>query len=291
MASLKYIRTHIKSIEGIQKITLAMKLISSAKLSQNKSFLTFSKDYALGLKNILNLLLQAVWFGKEDIPEFFDPFFKEEERQKRLIIIFTPSRGLCGGFAAGFLKAYEQIKNPSDALIIFGIKGIKFFKSDNFNIEKRPELLTDKKKYEFSDFISLGQYIVAGLKEKRYTHINILSAQFKNVMVHPVHLNQIFPFAFDMPKSKNSPSHIPLIEEKTELFFESVLLRYITSQLFAFFTESLVSEYAERMLVMDNATKSTKTILNNLKLDYNRKRQQLITNELIEIISASNALI
>lgn len=271
MASLKNIRKRIQSVEGICKITSAMSLVASSKLRYFQNLRAASMAYSKNLENLVNALGSL-----EDCPDYM-----KKVSGKKLWLIITTHKGFCGGFVTTLLKEAKKQVDKSDDIWIFGERGKQAFHKNYPQCVLYP--MENKMSVESPLLDALTKALFKKLQEGAITQVSLLHAHMKNIMSYPSLVQQLFPL-----KDKESCVEI---EPKSSSIIEHILFHYVRSRLYAAFMESAACEHAARMIAMDQATKNTKELVSQLKIVYNKERQKMITDELVEIISGAEALV
>ena len=303
MASLRDIRDRIGSVKNTQQVTSAMKMVAAAKLrrAQERIFRTRPYAYKLG-EMIAHLQRQAD-------PAEHDLFTRRDGRQGVLVIIVTADRGLAGAFNSNVIKLaettiqeeYADVEEDNLYLLCVGRKSHEHF-------SKRGYGLVGDFRGVFNDLsFSHAQDIVDaatdGYRDGRWDEVVVVYNEFKNTISQ----NRIAEPLLPIPKERFLT---PVMEAETEgqeaaeeegpvdyIFepdaegiLEALVPRYLNYQVWRLLLESNAAEQGARMVAMDNATSNADELLRDLKLKYNRARQDAITKELIEITSGADAL-
>ena len=290
MSNLKKLRSRVSSIKSTRKITKAMQLISASKLNKSRETFENAQHHT---DSVQDMLFRAMAHYR------YKNFFKDanviitpnEEAHSHLIIIITTERGLCSGFnsyllnkfskdAKEFNREYKNFK-----IIIIGKKGYDLMKKKYSghiykcyedvpkNVESVAELVKD----------DILQLISEKIIDSCYVYFN----HFKTLMSQIPSKKKLFPVVF--PKEYDVSSG-PIYEFEGEYILDNLIQDYLTSQIYSLLLENKTGEEGARMIAMDNATKNATKMIQKLTLVLNRTRQSIITTELIEIISAAEAL-
>lgn len=271
-------KSRIHTVSGAHKITSAMKLVSSIKLSKNKnklaSFSAYNDEIETTLVDILN---------KTD--NIHSPYITDnEESKKDLFIVITSSLGLCGAYNSNIFSLIQELIKEEDDVIVFGEKGNTYFKNGKYSI------LNDLEFKDFHDnikfFIQLSSFIKEKFLSKTYRRIHCIYTKYKNSLTFVPTDKIILPISFI--KEDISQTNDYIIEPDKDLIIKTLFDLYIDNNIRNCFLESDISEQASRNLAMDNSTKNAEELLETLKIEFNKARQNAITQEIIEIVSASN---
>ncbi|HHW59533.1 MAG: ATP synthase F1 subunit gamma [Bacteroidales bacterium] len=285
MATLKAIKTRIKSIESTQQITQAMKLVSAAKLRR-------TQDKIIHLRQYSKLLTEFFQLVYEEKGNSLTNFFDQRDKGKILIIAFSSNRGLCGSFNANVIREVNNfINNLTDEekenteIITIGKKIYDGLKKNNYQIVGRYDELIDKLDYDAIK--NLTKLWVQDFIDNKYQKIIFIHNKFKNAAQQFVNIYQFLPLTFKNEVSNNS---LYILEPEKEDFIKILLPKYLNTVAYQTFLDSSVSEHGARMTAMSKATENANELLKDLKLEYNKARQDAITKELIEIASGVEAL-
>ena len=272
-------KTRLRTVNGVYKVTAAMKLVSSVKLKKYKGKMLSNKDYNQELNEITSLVLSSAKKNQSDYSRI------NEGATKKLYVIISSTLGLCGAYNNNiFNVASVPIKEEDDAIIL-GKKALLYFKNATFN---HVDLFSDYKDVSNEKLInSITDYISKSYLDKVYSEVHIIYTEYKNSLVF-------------IPKDyKLLPLNVTPIEEfKEEVILEpsekelvnTLIPFFIKGDIYAKLLESEVCEQASRANAMEAATDNAKELIDDLKVQFNKARQQSITQEITEIVSAANAI-
>lgn len=291
MSSLKEIRIRIESVRTTMQITSAMRLVSASKLRKAQNVILKLRPYNKKLNEILTHLKGSV--DTSDLGYLFENKFPE----KVLIIPVSSNRGLCGPFNANIIKQTLQLLTGEYAtqyskgnvdLITIGKKTTDFFTKRKYNvIDSRDGLL------EKSDFTTISQFsenLISQFKIGRWDRIIIIYNQFVNPAVQKINAFQYLPVVDDAKHADIGHSEINYIFQPDKIeILEKLIPQSLRSRFYSIIAESVASEHGARMTSMQKATDNANELTKELKLVYGKARQASITNELIEIVTASEA--
>lgn len=292
---LKEVRDRIGSINSTQQITSAMKMVSAAKLRKAQESITQMRPYA----NRLNRMLLNIISNLEG--DVDSKLHEIRDVEKVLMVVVTSNRGLCGAFNSNIIKVAEKDIKEKYAdlwkagkleLMCIGKRGYDHFRKHykDITIIKDHVLAFDDLSSDHINQISAK--LIAQFEEGTYDHIDIAYASFKNAAIQYPKVEQFLPisemntedeeedgfradYIFEPDKFGLLHHLIPSIMQNT---FHKVLL------------DTHASEHGARMTAMENATENAKELLHDLKLEYNKARQEAITSELSEIVGGAAAL-
>ncbi|MGI6682704.1 MAG: ATP synthase F1 subunit gamma [Myxococcota bacterium] len=291
MATLKQIRRRLTSVRNTQKITRAMKLVATAKLRRAQENMTRAKPYARRLRKM-------IWDVSERSGEDAHRLLEVREEKKALLIVITSDRGMCGAFNSNINKRAEKYLRENEngheqvALALLGRKGRDYFRRRPYSIDK--EYMEVLSAPSFESVCKIGDEIKARYLDGNLDAVYIVYNEFKSAMSQNVVVERFLPIIPERDSDESANPELEGIEfafEPTmELVLDSVLPLYINVRLYFAVLESLAAEMGARMTAMEAATENAGELLTKLTMQYNKARQAMITNEMLEIVSGAEAL-
>ena len=300
MPSLKEFRNRIASVKSTQKITSAMKMVAAAKLRRAQEQAEASRPYADRMARMLGSLAKSVE-GTPGAPKLLAGTGKDDSY---LVIVATADRGLCGGFNSSIVREARRridqlVRDGKQVKILcLGRKGrdqLRRFHGDKV-IDTVEEL--NKPHVRFEPAAEVAERVTRMFDEGEFDVCLLYYAQFKSAISQIVTEQQLIPFKVEEAEEQAEEEAPEAIrkgavyeyEPSEEQILTELLPRNLAVQLFKALLENNASEHGARMTAMDNATRNAGDMIDRLTLQYNRQRQAVVTNELIEIISAKEAL-
>ncbi|MEJ1995546.1 MAG: F0F1 ATP synthase subunit gamma [Limibacillus sp.] len=300
MPSLKEFRNRIASVKSTQKITSAMKMVAAAKLRRAQEQAEASRPYAERMGRMLGSLAKSVE-GLPGAPKLLAGTGKDDTY---LVVVATADRGLCGGFNSSIVREARRridqlLRDGKQVKILcLGRKGrdqLRRFHGDKI-IDTVEEL--NKPYVRFEPAAEVADRVIRMFEEGEFDVCLLYYAQFKSAISQIVTEQQLIPFKVEELEDEaeeEAPEAIKKgavyeYEPNEEQILKELLPRNLAVQLFKALLENNASEHGARMTAMDNATRNAGDMIDKLTLRYNRQRQSVVTNELIEIISAKEAL-
>ena len=291
MPNLKDLKNRIESVKNTRKITKAMQMVAAAKLRRAQDAAEASRPYSERFNAVLASLAASVG-NSENAPVLLRGTGKHEVH---LLIVMTAERGLCGGFnsniaklarshAARLKEGGKQVK-----IITVGKKGRDALKRDLGDYFVEHVDLSEFKSIKYVNAQAIAKALLARFDNNEYDVATIFYSKFVNVVSQIPTAQQIIPAIFE-DQSLASDTAVYDYEPDEETILADLLPRGVTTQIFAALLENGASEQGARMSAMDNATRNAGDMIDKLTIEYNRSRQAVITNELIEIISGAEAL-
>ncbi|ACA31640.1 ATP synthase F1, gamma subunit [Histophilus somni 2336] len=289
MAGAKEIRTKISSVQSTQKITKAMEMVAASKMRKTQDRMSSSRPYSKAIQGVISHI------SKANI-DYQHPFLIEREVKNVGILIISTDRGLCGGLNVNLFKtALSEIKNWKEqnvdvSLGLIGAKGIGFFQSLGLKIKAQHSGMGDTPVAE--ELIGIANRMFEAYKEGKIDAIYVTYNKFINTMSQKPIMEKLVPLPeLDNDSlGKNSDNWEYIYEPNPQTLLDSLLVRYLESQVYQAVVENLASEQAARMVAMKAATDNAGNLINDLQLVYNKARQASITNELNEIVAGAAAI-
>ena len=296
MASLKEVKTRINSIKSTRKITSAMKMVASAKLHKAQGAIENMLPYQKKLNKILTNFLSA------DLP-IESPYVQEREVKRVAIVVFSSNTSLCGAFNANVIKMMMQTIGEfrtlgQDNILIFpvGKKVDEAAKRMGFKPQEVSPTLSDKPTYQEAAELAhrLMDLYVAGEVDR----VEIIYHHFKSMGVQillretylPINLTNVVSEEDrenEEEVQENEIANDYIIEPNAEELIASLIPTVLSQKIFTAAVDSNASEHAARTLAMQVATDNANELIQDLTKQYNKSRQQAITNELLDIVGGS----
>ena len=291
MPNLKDLKNRIESVKNTRKITKAMQMVAAAKLRRAQDAAEASRPYSERFNSVLASLAASVG-SSEGAPLLLRGTGKQDVH---MLVVMTAERGLCGGFNSSIAKlarshAAKLKENGKQVKIItVGKKGRDAIKRDLGEYFIEHVDLSEFKSIKYVNAQSIAKALLSRFDDNEYDVATIFYSKFVNVVTQIPTVQQIIPATFD-DQSSASDKTIYDYEPDEETILADLLPRGVATQIFSALLENGASEQGARMSAMDNATRNAGDMIENLTIEYNRSRQAVITNELIEIISGAEAL-
>ena len=292
MPSLKDLKNRIESVKNTRKITKAMQMVAAAKLRRAQDSAEASRPYTERFNSVLGALASANAAGSGG-PKLLVGTGKD---QTHLLVVMTAERGLCGGFNSNIaklakshaLKLLEQGKTVK--ILTVGKKGRDVVKRDLGEHFVDHIDLSEIKSIRYTDAQAISKSILERFTAGEFDIATLFYSKFVNVVTQIPTAQQVIPASFDDDGGTKTESVNYEYEPTEEEILADLLPRGVGTQIFAALLENGASEQGARMSAMDNATRNAGDMIDKLTIQYNRSRQAVITNELIEIISGAEAL-
>ena len=291
MPSLKDTKRRIGSVKNTQKITRAMKLVSSAKFARANRAILNARPYGDAFAEMVRLIVAD--------EEETSGLLARREEKKSLLVTISTDRGLCGGLNANlfrevarFLKLRREREVKVD-LMLWGKRACMFGARREEKLVEQAEKILEKPDYGFvaAHTKTFCHWFEAG----DYDRVFVAYSHFKNAIAQQPGIRQLLPVpgGDGSGASAKEKLHQPqdfIFEPSKQGLVDQLLRRQISTDLYGILLNGAASEHAARMTAMDNATSNADGVIRELTLLYNRARQAAITKELIEITGGAEAL-
>lgn len=289
MPSLKDLKNRIESVKSTRKITKAMQMVAAAKLRRAQDAAEAGRPYAERMNAVLGGLASAAR-SSDSAPKLLSG---TGDDQTHLLVVLTAERGLCGGFNSSIAKLARAraedllAAGKTVKIITVGKKGREQLKRDLSEKFIAHVDLSEVKRVGYSN----AQGIAAGILDRfdagEFDVATLFYNRFESVISQVPTESQVIPAVFEGPD--DAGVHYEYEPDEQAILAE-LLPRGVATQIFAALLENGASEQGARMSAMDNATRNAGEMIDKLTIEFNRSRQAVITNELIEIISGAEAL-
>lgn len=286
MAGAKEIKSKIGSINNTRKITSAMEKVAVSKMRRAQERVAQSRPYAEGMRKVIGNIANGTL-------EYRHPFLTERPVKNVGYIVISTDRGLCGGLNTNEFKRVmidlrtwkEQGVNAEFAVI--GNKATAFFKRFGGKVVAQQVGSGDTPR--LADVIGTVRVMLNEYSEGKIDRLFLVYNNFVNTMKQEPVIEQLLP----LPKaelSARSHSWDYIYEPDPKAILDKLLDRYVESQVYQGVVENAASEQAARMVAMKAATDNAGSLMDDLKLVYNKARQAAITQELSEIVGGAAAV-
>lgn len=273
MASLREIKKRIRSAQNIGKVTKALQMISAIRMRKAQNDALLSRPYATELVETLRKL------PTDDVQ---NPLLTGNASQKQLIIIIAPDRGLAGPLITNLYRAVSRFcREKTIEAITIGKKGA------SIALRSKLKLVAD---YPSNQLETLVNNVVDQYRAGEYSAVWIAYPKFINTMTQQPQVIQFLPVNLANVLGEEKPvgaQAIYTFEPAPAQVLEYVITEYLKSTLAQVLKDSLAAEHSARFVAMKSANDNAVSIIKELNLQYNKTRQEKITNEISDIASAT----
>ena len=288
MAGAKEIRNKIGSVKNTQKITSAMEMVAASKMRRAQERMSASRPYAETMRKVIGHIAQGNL-------EYKHPYLIEREVKRVGYIVVSTDRGLCGGLNINLFKAalndmkQWSAKGAKVDLALIGSKASNFFERHGAKMKAHVSGLGDNP--SVNDLIGSVKVMLKAYDNGEIDRLYLVYNKFVNTMVQQPKVDQLLPLPVTEDSKLAKKHHWDyLYEPDPKQLLDTLLIRYVESQVYQGVVENLASEQAARMVAMQAATDNAGNLINDLQLVYNKARQASITQELTEIVSGAAAV-
>lgn len=290
MASLKEVKTRINSVQSTRKITSAMKMVASAKLHKAQGAIENMLPYQRKLNKILTNFLSA------DLP-VESPFCAERPVKRIAIVAFSSNSSLCGAFNANVLKMFLQTVGEyrelgQDNILIYpvgkkieeAVKKLGFFPQGSY------QRLADKPSYD--EAAALARLLMELFLAKNIDRVELIYHHFRSMGIQELLRERYLPIDLSAVQNEDGKTGMVndyIIEPSAAQLIADLIPQVLSQKIFTAALDSNASEHAARTLAMQIATDNANELIQELTKQYNKTRQQAITNELLDIVGGSMA--
>jgi F-type H+-transporting ATPase subunit gamma len=296
MASLRDIRKHISSVKSIKQITYAMKMVAAARIKRAQSAILASRPFAVEMDRLIADLYCEL--SEEDLEgtRASELFCERPAGGPLCLVLVTADKGLCGSFNTNLLKAaaawLKENRGRKIYALAVGRKGRDFLRRlKGLDLEIVHELVGVFPKAGYAHAQLLADAALKLYGERPVEKVTLIYNEFKSIMTQRIVTDQLLPLKGHVLAcgGKGATGDFAFEPAKAELL-GSLLPRHIGAQLYRMLLESQAAELAARMSAMEAASKNASELIEDLTLKMNKTRQTMITTELNEIVSGSEAL-
>ncbi|MDO4535310.1 MAG: ATP synthase F1 subunit gamma [Clostridium perfringens] len=278
-AGLLDIKRRIRSVTSTEKITKAMGLVATSKLRKAKARLSVNENYF----NNLNEISGELFASLDDISDSI--FIQGNGNDKKLYILISSDSGLCGSFnsnPANYLR--EKYGDNVQSVIVVGRRGLSYARK--FHYDTIAEYVDLSEEPSTKDAAMICKKALTEFKNGNFGEVIIVYTKFITSVTQETIEQRLLPI--EMPNSE-SGNDLYNVECKEDEVLEAIMGSYMIANMMYAFCQSRTSEQSARMTAMDGASKNAQDILDSLKIQYNKIRQDAITQEISEIVGGSEA--
>ncbi|MEI7738068.1 MAG: F0F1 ATP synthase subunit gamma [Burkholderiaceae bacterium] len=292
MAAGKEIRGKIKSVENTKKITKAMEMVAASKMRKAQERMRAARPYSAKIRDVASHLGQAN-------PEYVHAFMKKHPNAKAQgFIVVTTDKGLCGGMNTNILRLVttklkdHKAESSNAKMVAIGNKGLGFLNRIGSTVVANVTQLGDAPHLE--RLIGPVKLLLDAYTRGELNAVYICYTKFVNTMKQEAVVEQLLPLSSEemAKETKAGGTHAwdYLYEPDAQSVIDDLLVRYVEALVYQGVAENMASEQSARMVAMKSATDNAGSVINELKLVYNKTRQAAITKELSEIVAGAAAV-
>ena len=279
-ASMKQIKTRIKSVESTRQITKAMELVATSKLRKAKQKAENARPYH-------EVLLEAISGLQGSVAESPTVFVREREVKKTCYVVIAGDRGLAGGYNANLFRMVKRMTEGQEYCVLpIGKKALEQFKRQDSEILS--SIFGATGSVGMGDCKEIARILCEGFAEGSFDRVEVVYTRFQSMLSQVPACERLLPISLTDEGEKLSGG--ALVEGEAEELIGKIIPLYVSGILYACLCEAAASEHGARRTAMNSANKNAGEIIDSLVLKYNRARQSAITQEITEIVSGAEAL-
>ena len=293
MASLKEVKNRISSVKSTRQITSAMKMVASAKLHKAQGRIENMLPYQRKLNEILTNFLSTD-------ATIESPYTDERPVGRVAIVAFSSNSSLCGAFNSNVakmlertLEEYQSLGRENIQIYPVGKKVEEAVKKLGFVPQGSYQEMADKPSY--MQAYELAGTLMKEFLEGRVDKVELIYHHFKSTGSQiltrdeylPINLDKVAEEATESTAGKSSFNNDYIVEPSAARLITELLPKVLSQKIYTVLLDSNTSEHAARMLAMQAATDNANELIQDSTKQYNKSRQQAITNELLDIIGGS----
>lgn len=285
--SLREVKTRIQSTESTQQITKAMHMVSQSKVKKAEKSYKNYKDFMERISSMVSEIVEKA--GTEST----NPLLKKREVKKTAYLIVTSDRGLCGSYNSTVFKKLTEVIESShtskDEFVTqaIGKQGFSYLKRMNYPLLTDSQTLV-RDDVMFVDIAPLAKAFIDAYLNGEIDKLVIIYNHYENSLTQEITVREILPI--DKIEKEKSSGIDYVYETGIERTLSLVLPMYVQDVIYGIILDAKTAEHSARMNSMKSATDNAKEVIDKLQLLYNRARQNVVTNELIDIIGGANAI-
>lgn len=285
MANTRQIKRRIQAAANISKITKAMEMVSASKMRRAQQQALAARPYTRAIQDSLQ---KVAYFTNSAV----HPLLSQHTEGKDVIVLFSTDRGLCGGLNTNLFKSAWQWSKEHQNIefIVIGKKAVTFARKMGFTIAAQFTDLPDK--ISSADVLPIATLVTEKFLSHEYRNISIIYMDFINTLSQKVRVTSLLPISAEETQISEVLAQAEGISEYTfepqaRQILDQLLPYYIENTLYQTLLEAKASEHSARMVSMKNASDNAKSLVSELQLLFNKSRQAAITNELLDITTAT----
>ncbi|MBI4003418.1 MAG: ATP synthase F1 subunit gamma [Candidatus Omnitrophica bacterium] len=296
MASLRQIRSSLRSVKNTKQIMRAMQLVSASKLKRAQGRLMQARMVLEFLDGLLERVLETAGHPERQrgtvTPGLDHPLCARREGAESAVVIFTSDTGLCGSYNTNLLHLADAHLRRDSArpthLVYIGKKGHRYFTKRGFpaaesflDLAGRP----DPAKAE-----AIGRSLIQRFLSGQVGSVDLIYSRFMSSMTYQPTIQRWLPVEVSPQSTVHSPQQEYIFEPSPERVFGDLLPRWALAKFQLILLEAFTSEHSARMIAMKNATDNAEKLITDLTMQRNKIRQASITKEISEIVGTAEAL-
>jgi F-type H+-transporting ATPase subunit gamma len=293
MPNAREVKLRIRSVKNIAQVTRALQAVSASKVRKSMQAMMNTQAYATKAWQVLTHI--AAQPGRESLHPLLT---SRDEVRRILVVLITGDRGLAGAYNTNIVRFALQRFVGSPVPVCYITVGRK---GRDMMIRRRQEVIAEFSNLPaaptFADVSAIGRLAVDEFLNDQVDEVHLVYTDFINMVRQVPDIKKLLPLevgggerVVDFRAAGRGPAAAYIYEPGEEQILDEIVPRFTALQVYQAIMESLASEHAARMVAMKNATDSATALAEALTLEYNKARQQTITNEMLDIAGGAEAL-
>ncbi len=288
MASLKEVKTRIASVNSTRKITSAMKMVASSKLHRAQQSIESMRPYEYRLDKMMATFVASLEGNVDSL------YAVQRDIRRVALVLYTSNSSLCGGFNGNAIKAFrKKVENFQEQgveiakVFVVGKKGMEAVRKMKLNNVEEFSTLLEHPSYDVSSKIAAELMLL--FSQGAIDKAELVYHHFKSAASQILTEETFLPITFSQEDQTTGKSYALdyIIEPSSAYIIDKLIPKTLYLKIYTALLDSLASEHAARIIAMQVATDNADELLRELKLTYNKTRQQAITTELLDIVGGS----
>ena len=284
--NLREVRNRIASVKSTQKITAAMKLVSAAKLRRAQTAIEGMSHYSDKLNGMLaSFLSSSTGFTTE--------LTAERDCKKVTLIAVASDTGLCGTFNANIINKVRAVldgyKASNTEVEIYTVGKKMYNAVKKLGYTPREELMPQSSAPKYNDIAAVARELIERFRSGGTDRVEVVYSHFKSAAKQEPVSEVLLPVELKMANDEAVAAVDYIVEPGRDELLQALVPKVVEMRLFTALLDAVAAEHAARVLAMQVATDNATDLISQLTLEYNKGRQQAITNEMLDIVSGSGA--
>lgn len=283
--NLREVRDRIASVKSTQKITSAMKLVSAAKLHRAQTAIEGMSHYSDRLKGLLASFLSSS-------TSYTTELATARECKKVAVIAVASDTGLCGTFNANVIgrvrAVLEGYKASNTEVEVYTVGKKMHDVVRKLGYTPREELMSQSTAPQYNDVATVARELMERFRSGGIDRVEVIHSHFRSAAKQEPVNEVLLPFELKTTEVRSAATVDYIVEPGRKELFDALVPKVVEVQLFTALLDAVAAEHAARVLAMQTATDNATDLISQLTLEYNKGRQQAITNELLDIMSGAN---
>jgi F-type H+-transporting ATPase subunit gamma len=294
MTTAREVQLRIRSVKNIAQVTRALQAVSASKARKAQQAVMLTRPYATKAWQVLNHI------AAQPVRDTTHPLLTiRPDIRHVLVVLITGDRGLAGAYNANIVRFAMRKFTDYPVPVKFIAVGRK---GRDYLLRLRQDVIAEFSNLPpdpyYSDVSAIGNMAVDEYLTEKTDEVYLVYTDFISMLKQEPALKKLLPLEFDedasrvvaFGRAKQAMAASYIYEPSEAEILDEIVPRFTALQVYHAILESLASEHAARMVAMKNATDSATDLAEGLTLDYNKARQQAITNEMMDIVGGSEAL-